>query len=284
MLDFDPAGYAAFLLASLPGLAAAPVARGRLGCLDVALDAAPRGGLGVELGVWRGRSLRRAARRQPWRRFHGFDSLVGFPEDSRPDWRLDFKVAALPRLPRNCTFHEGFFETTVPRFVADATEPVAVLNVDCDIHASTHQALTALAPLLGPGAALHLDEGVNYDTWLFNEMLALFRFLDARALDMRWIARGGRLRDLPATLRFLEAGRYPCWEDDVAAGYARQCAGLLVARAAPWPAVPGDMAERLAARARVHLAAEQLRVDCDPDDPFVPAPRRPAWKRWLGLR
>jgi hypothetical protein len=39
MLDFDPAHYAAFLVASLPGLAAAPLAQGRLGCLDAALDA-----------------------------------------------------------------------------------------------------------------------------------------------------------------------------------------------------------------------------------------------------
>jgi hypothetical protein len=286
-VDFDAARYAAFLMASLPGLAAAPVARGRLGCLDAALAAAPRAGLGVELGVYQGRSLRRSARRQPWRRFHGFDSLTGFPDDGRPDWRQDFSVAAPPDLPANCTFHEGYFDATVPRFVASATERVAMLNIDCDIHASANQALTALVPLLGPGVALHLDEGVNYDTWLFNEMLALFRFLDAQALDVRWIARSGRLRDLPDTLRFLEAGRYPTWGDDLAAGYGRQAAGVLVARATNWPAAPAGIAERLAARAVAHRDRAQQRVDCHPDDPFAPPPPpapAPAWRRWLGLR
>jgi hypothetical protein len=284
-IDFDAGRYAAFLMASLPGLAAAKVARGRLGCLDAALDAAPRAGLGVELGVYQGRSLRHAARRQPWRHFHGFDSLTGFPDDGRPDWRQDFSVAAAPELPVTCTFHEGYFEVTVPRFAAAATAPVGFLNIDCDIHASAHQGLTALAPLLGPGVAVHLDEGVNYDTWLFNEMLALFRFLDAERLDVRWIARGGRLRDLPETLRFLEAGRYPRWGDDLAAGYSRQAACVLVARAEDWPAAPAGMAERLAARAVAHHARSQVRVDCHPDDPFAPPPPPlPAWRRWLRWR
>ncbi len=281
---FDAARYAAFLMASLPGLAAAPAARGRLGCLDAALDAAPREGLGVELGVYRGRSLRHAARRQPWRRFHGFDSLTGFPEDGRPDWHQDFRVAAPPRLPANCTFHAGFFEATLPPFVAAATARIAVLNIDCDIHASAHQGLTALAPLLGAGATLHLDEAVNYDTWLFNEMLALFRFLDAQRLDMRWIARSGRLRDLPETLRFLEAGRYPRWADDLAAGYGRPASGVLVARQAEWPTPPPGLADRLAARTAAHHGRTQRRADCHPEDPAAPPPARPAWRRWLGLR
>jgi hypothetical protein len=261
MLDFDPAHYAAFLVASLPGLAAAPLAQGRLGCLDAALDAAPRQGIGIELGVYKGISLRRAARRQPWRHFHGFDSLKGFPADGRPDWKLDFTVAAPPKLPPNCSF------------VANVSEPVAILNVDCDIHSSAHEGFTTLSSRLGPGVALHLDEAVNYDTWLFNEMLALFRFLDALELDINWIARGGRLRDLERTLCFLEAGRYPTWEDDVDAGYARQAAGLLEARSAPWPAAPAEMGRRLEARAQAHQAQSQLRKACHPDDPQRPPPK-----------
>jgi hypothetical protein len=273
MLDFDPAQYAAFLVASLPGLAAAPLAQGRLGCLDAALDAAPRQGIGIELGVYKGISLRRAARRQPWRHFHGFDSLKGFPADGRPDWKLDFTVAAPPKLPPNCSFHAGFFEATLPRFVANVSEPVAILNVDCDIHSSAHEGFTTLSSRLGPGVALHLDEAVNYDTWLFNEMLARFRFLDALELDINWIARGGRLRDLERTLCFLEAGRYPTWEDDVDAGYARQAAGLLEARSAPWPAAPAEMGRRLEARAQAHQAQSQLRKACHPDDPQRPPPK-----------
>jgi hypothetical protein len=280
-LPVDPARYAGFLLATWPGLAAAPVAAGRFGCLDAALAAAPRAGLGVELGVYRGRSLRRMARRQPWRRFHGFDSLMGFPADGRPDWRQDFAVPAPPRLPRNCSFHDGYFERTVPRFAAASEEPVALLNIDCDIGSSAWQGLSGLAPRLRPGAAIHLDEALNYDTWPWNEMLALFRFLEAAALDIRWIARAGRLRDLPETLRFLEAGRYPTWEDDVVAGYARQAAGVLVPRMADWPAAPRGLADRFTRISTAHYARTQARADCHPDDPAAPPPARLSWwRRW----
>ncbi len=275
----DEERYAAFLMASLPLLAAAPLRRGRYGCLDAALDAAPRAGVGVELGVWRGRSLRRSARRQPWRHFHGFDSLTGFPEDGRPDWHQDFAVASPPTLPGNCTFHAGFFDRTLPPFAAGATSPVALLNLDCDIYLSAHQGLVALAPLIGPGTAIHLDEAVNYDTWLFNEMLALFRFLDQAGLDIRWIARSGRVRDLAETLRFLEAGRYPRWADDVAAGFGRPAACVLVPRAADWAPAPPGLGARLAARAAAHHARTQHREDCDPGDPM--APPWPRWRRWL---
>lgn len=281
--DVNAGRYADFLCATLPALAAAPVARRRFGCLDAALDAAPRAGAGVELGVWKGRSLRRSACRQPWRAFHGFDSLQGFPPDGRPDWQLDFRLSAPPRLPRNCTLHAGFFATTVPVFVATHQAPVAVVNLDCDILSAADEALSALAPLLVPGTALHLDEAVNYDTWPWNELLALFRLLDARGLDLRWIARGGRVRDLPTTLHFLEHEAYPRWEDDVAAGFARQAAGVLVTRDAPWPAAPAAIADRLAARTAAHWGRTQQRRACHPDAfDQPPPPPRPAWLRWLG--
>lgn len=212
-LPVPPERYTAFLLSTLPRLAAVPALRGgRRVALDAALDrgfADGRAGIGVELGVWKGRSLRHAARRHPHRSFVGFDSLRGFPEDGRPDWQLDFAVAKPPRLPANCRFIEGFFDQTLPAFAGTLDQPIAVLNIDCDIQTSAHAGLLALGPHLSPGSALHLDEVLNYDTWLWNEMLALFRFLEATGMGVEWLAHRGRVRDLPATLDHLDAGRYP---------------------------------------------------------------------------
>lgn len=144
------ARYAGFLLASLPQLAALPPLKGgRHRVLDAALDAvADRPGVGLEFGVWKGSSLRHAARRQPRLAFHGFDSLRGFPGDGRRDWRMDFSLAAAPRLPLNCTFHAGWFEESVPPFVARLDAPVALVNLDCDIYSSAWTVLAALAPHL----------------------------------------------------------------------------------------------------------------------------------------
>lgn len=280
--------YAAFLLSTLPQLAALP-SRGfrRDACLDAALAAGfagERPGIGVELGVYRGRSLRRSARRHPGRRFFGFDSLRGFPEDGRPDWQVDFAVRSPPRLPPNCRFVEGFFAETLPAFGMTLDAPIAVLNIDCDLHSSTATALAALGRHLGPGTAIHLDEAVNYDTWLWNEMLALFAFLDARGLGLRWIARSGRVRDLPATLAFQEAGRYPSWNDDIRAGFHRQAACVLVeggldAAALQHPAV-GATADRLLALHEAHVTRQLRLKHCHPLDAALPPPPLPWWQPW----
>jgi len=286
LLPVAPERYAAFLLATLPRLAALPAGPAhRHACLDAALDAGFAGGrpgIGVELGVYRGRSLRHAARRHPERRFAGFDSLRGFPADGRPDWTQDFAVRAPPRLPANCHFVAGFFADTLPAFSAGLGAPVAVLNIDCDLFSSSWDALQALAPHLRPGTALHLDEALNYESWLWNEMLALFALLEARGLGLRWIARSGHVRDLPTTLALLDAGRYPSWNDDVRAGFRRQAACVLTDGAdpdPPDPAVP-RMAERLVAHHRAFRRRETRLQHCHPLDAQAPPPPLPWWRPW----
>jgi len=295
-LGVDPTRYACFLTESLAQLAALPVrASYRFAALDAALEAGFAGGrpgIGVELGVWRGRSLRRAAARHPGRRFVGFDSLAGFPEDGRPDWRLDFRVDRAPRLPPNATLRVGWFEDTLPAFAAATTEPVAVLNVDCDIHSAARTGLFALRGHLAPGSALHLDEALNYRSWPWNEMLALFAFLEATGFGVRWIARLGHVRGLAATLALLEAGRYPDWTDDVGRGFHREAALVLTPRAEAMDALEdrarraefAHLGGRLAAAHAVHLAGGPMTEACDPLDPARPAPRLGRWRSWLRWR
>ncbi len=291
--DAEAERYAGFLLSTLPELITLPVARSdRNATLDASLGhgfALGRRGLGIELGVYRGRSLRRAARRFPHRHFVGFDSLQGFPEDGRPDWTLDFTVPAPPRLPSNCELRLGWFHDTLPDFAATCAEPVIWLNIDCDIYSSAHQGLTLLRPLLRPGTVLHMDEALNYDGWLWNEMLALFRFLEATGMGVRWLARSGHVRDLPTTLAFLEAGRYPTWSDDVISGFHREAALALTPRntalarlreSAP-RSLLAEFGARLQARTRAYLDGSQVRTDCDPFDMVAPAPRLGSWRRLL---
>ena len=277
--------YAGFLLATLPALAEAPLRPARFGVLEAGLDAAPPG-LGLELGVYRGASLRHAARRQPARRFHGFDSLTGFPEDGRPDWQHDFRVRAAPALPANARLHVGYFEATLPPFLARLDQPIGFVNLDCDIHSSARFALLALAPHLRAGCVLHLDEAVNYDTWLWNEMLALFALLEATGLGIAWIARAGRIRGLRDTLGMLEAARYPNWADDVAAGFGRGAVGVLTTQPAALDLVGAvGLVPRLLARTAAHEGGTQYRLDCNPlAADLPPPPRRASWQRWLRRR
>jgi len=193
----------------------------------------------LEFGVFRGESLRRLAPRAPDRTFYGFDSFAGFPEDDRPDWRLDFSVAGVPETPANVRLVKGWFSETAPRFFREHDDPVAMVHLDCDIYSSARDVLGALvdAGRATPGLVVVMDEGINYDTFAWNEMLALFEVCARAGLGVRPLFVHDKVRGLAETLELVEAGRHPSWRADQAAGYRQQAAVVLTdAPVAPPPA------------------------------------------------
>ena len=232
--------YIAFLLSTLPKLAARrlyplrwPFAMRRFAVLDRALrEMRRRPGIALEFGVYRGASLRHSARRSRNRIFYGFDSFGGLPRDGRPDWQIDFATSGQPHVPANCRLVPGWFAETIPAFLRETACPIAFVNIDCDIYSSARTVLFGLGERLRPGTILYFDELVNYDTFLWNEMLALFEFLEATGLGIEWLAAHCRIRGVDEVLSYFEAGHYPSWGDDVAAGYHRPAAAVLTEHSA----------------------------------------------------
>jgi hypothetical protein len=229
--------YVGFVLAALRDLAAKPLYRWtrwrpvrRFAVLDAAVrQLGDRPGLVLEFGVYRGASLRHLARRLPHRRLYGFDSFAGLPEDGRWDWQLDFAADAPSSLPANCTLVPGWFRDTIPAFLAENPGEIAFVNIDCDLYSSAREVLFGLADRLRPGSVLYFDELINYDTFLWNEMLALFEFLEATGFGIEWVAAHARVRGLNAVFDGFNAGYHPEWADDVTAGYHRPAAAVLTA-------------------------------------------------------
>lgn len=153
--------------------------------------AAPDGIL--EFGVWKGSTIRHLAALLPGRQIHGFDSFEGFPEDGRPDWRLDFALDSLPRVPANVELVTGFFEESLPAFLASRRSGFRIdfLHVDCDIYSSTSTIFRCLQPHLGAGAVIVFDELLNYHRFPENECLAFYEFLMETGLDFDWLVTVG---------------------------------------------------------------------------------------------
>jgi hypothetical protein len=211
--------YAAFLVASIrafdsAGRRVAPLIHrlpnGRAkkpwkAVLGAAMRASARPeGVVLEFGVFRGKSCRFLARRHRGGEVHGFDSFEGFPDDGRRDWRQTFAVDRMPKVPGNATLHKGYFEDTLPAFLAGQGErklAPRLVHIDCDLFSSTRCVLNLLGPHLGAGDILVFDELINYDQFLANEFLALFLFLERRGLDFAWCVTCG------AFYPMLETGR-----------------------------------------------------------------------------
>ena len=116
-------------------------------------------GLHLEFGVYKGDSINHFAELAPDVTWYGFNSFEGLPEA----WTLGAKTGAfsiggnLPPVRGNVRLTKGFFEDTLPGFVAQHPgAKIALLHIDCDLYSSTVTILKNVAPMLVPGSDHHL--------------------------------------------------------------------------------------------------------------------------------
>jgi methyltransferase family protein len=170
-----------YILAHMPD---AQVLEDRFALLRFALARAPQNGLVLEFGVEKGDSLRWIARHTA-RPVHGFDSFQGLPEDwhGTKETRGKFdRKGRLPAVPANVSLHVGWFDRTLPPFLAATAGPVALAHIDCDIYESTKTVLDLMGERIAPGAWIVFDEYFNYPGWRLHEFKAF----------QEWIAAAGR--------------------------------------------------------------------------------------------
>jgi hypothetical protein len=157
--------------------------------LAAAQDAATVDGLVLEFGVFHGRSIRHLRAGNDGR-VHGFDSFEGLPAD----W-TDRDAAGglstggrLPAVPAHVVLHQGWFEDTLPPFVATHPGAVRLAHIDCDLYASTITVLEAIAPRLVPGSVLVFDDFLAYPGWESHEFRSWQEFAQARGIAHQFIA------------------------------------------------------------------------------------------------
>jgi hypothetical protein len=161
----------------------------RLDLLRFALSRAPAAGLVVEFGVEKGASLRHLASLTK-REVHGFDSFEGLPGDwgGTKEGAGAFSLKGrLPKVPANAKLHVGWFDKTLPAFLASHDETCALVHVDCDIYVSTAVIFAQLRDRIIPGTVIVFDEYFNYPGWRAHEFKAFQEFVAASGLGYRYL-------------------------------------------------------------------------------------------------
>jgi Methyltransferase domain len=159
--------------------------------IDFSLRAVAIDGHYLEFGVFTGGTIRYIARCIGSRTIHGFDSFDGLPEP----WSgfglggKSFDVKGrLPRVPGNVDLHRGYFDQSLPKWLADHPGPVAFIHIDCDIYSSTKTILDLLGPRLANGTVILFDEYFNYPGWEQHEFKAFQEFVAARGFKYDYLA------------------------------------------------------------------------------------------------
>ncbi|MCM8736754.1 class I SAM-dependent methyltransferase [Azospirillum sp. A1-3] len=159
---------------------------GRL--LRHALACAGTPGLVLEFGVRRGTSLNHIAD-VAGQEVHGFDSFEGLPEGWVNSPRGVLTTGSqLPPVRDNARLHVGWFEDSLPPFLAAHPGPVRFVNVDSDIYASARTVLTALADRVFPGTVIVFDEYIGNRSWRDDEYRAFQEFAAENAVRYEYFA------------------------------------------------------------------------------------------------
>ncbi len=154
------------------------------------MEKAPKDGLVLEFGVAGGNSIRQIARHTPGE-VHGFDSFEGLPEDwsGHLERRGAFsQKRTLPRVPGNVRLHRGWFDETLPSFLASHPGPIRLLHIDCDIYSGTRTILDLAGARLIPGSIVMFDEYFNYPSWRHHEYKAWQEFVSQKNVQYTYIA------------------------------------------------------------------------------------------------
>lgn len=148
------------------------------------------GGLIVEFGVFRGRSIRFFASLTD-ETIYGFDSFEGLRENwtgwAAPKGTFDMGGAA-PPVPTNVTLVKGWFDASLPPFLREHREPFSFVHIDSDTYEAASTILSAAADRFRPGTVVLFDEYFGYRGWRAGESKAWREFVAARGFTYRYLA------------------------------------------------------------------------------------------------
>ena len=158
---------------------------------DFALSKIECEGLVAEFGVFKGYSINYFARKLGSNTtIFGFDSFEGLQED----WKGhilrtgDFSLGGrLPKVARNVELIKGWFDLTVPDFMARHPESLSFVHIDSD----TYEAASILLKILGrkfqKGTVIVFDEYFGFRGWRFGEWKAWKEFVESTGLQYEYL-------------------------------------------------------------------------------------------------
>jgi predicted O-methyltransferase YrrM len=152
-------------------------------------------GLFAEFGVYKGYSINYFARKlqNSSKTIYGFDSFEGLKEDwaghetAKGDFSLE---GSLPVVESNVQLIKGWFDQTVPVFLAEKTGPFAFIHVDSDTYEAAQTLFRLLDDRITAGTVIMFDEYFGYRGWRLGEWKAWQEYTSAKALRYEYLVFG----------------------------------------------------------------------------------------------
>ena len=127
-----------------------------------------QGGLILEFGVARGRSIRHWSSIFPTHDIYGFDGFEGIYES----WNglpAGHFAQQPPQVPSNVHLVVGRFDQTLKTWADTHAGFISLLHIDCDLYSATRDVFDVLHNRIQPGTIIVFDEYWNYPNWQQHE-------------------------------------------------------------------------------------------------------------------
>lgn len=156
---------------------------------DVVFSDVMDSGLVLEFGVRNGHSIWKIAELFSGREVYGFDSFEGLPESWGDEQAGSYTtLGRLPKVPGNVELVVGWFEDTLPTFKKEHPEPIAFMNIDCDLYSATKTVLNEVNQQIVPGTVIVFDEYIGNKTWRDDEFKAFQEWVEAHQVRYMYLA------------------------------------------------------------------------------------------------
>lgn len=157
---------------------------------DYALSRISFDGLVAEFGVWKGESINHFAQRLPDKQLYGFDSFEGLSNDwpGTSAAKGHFNLGGrLPKVEPNVELVKGWFDETLPPFLATHAGNFAFIHIDCDTYEAAQIALAQISGRVVAGTVIVFDEYFGFLGWRNGEFKAWGEFCASRSLRYRYV-------------------------------------------------------------------------------------------------
>jgi hypothetical protein len=160
---------------------------------NFALAGVQPGGLLCEFGVYKGESIRHFAEvlAASGSSIHGFDSFEGLKENWHGTQGLsgDLDVQGrLPVVPPNAHLIKGWFDKTVPEFLAENEGHFSFIHFDADTYESTRLLFDLLGNRIRRGTVIIFDEYFGFPNWRNGEFRAWREYVDRTGIRYEYLA------------------------------------------------------------------------------------------------
>lgn len=142
----------------------------------------------LEFGVWTGVSINFCSSLMPEVEFYGFDSFEGLPENSGGWVKGEFDTKGkLPEVNNNVRLIKGYFNETLPNFLAQHKEKAAFIHIDSDLYSSAKTILDNIYDRIVPNTVIQFDEYYNYPGWRNHEFKAFKEFCQKYNVEYEYV-------------------------------------------------------------------------------------------------